>query len=77
MRMLELLKKEQFNKGTHHRPWGAAGPAVADVVDAVAERLRAGGRLVDAGAGTSASLAALDASECEATRGGPEPRASW
>jgi N-acetylmuramic acid 6-phosphate etherase len=48
---------------------GAAGPAVADVVDAVAERLRRGGRLVYAGAGTSGSLAALDASECEATFG--------
>src|SRR3954452_5024030 len=48
---------------------GAAGPAVVDVVDAVAERLRAGGRLVYAGAGTSGSLAALDASECEATFG--------
>src|SRR3954452_4620989 len=48
---------------------GAAGQAVADVVDAVAERLHAGGRLVYAGAGTSGSLAALDASECEATFG--------
>src|SRR4051794_25378633 len=48
---------------------GAAGAAVADVVDAVAERLRRGGRLVYAGAGTSGSLAALDASECEATFG--------
>src|SRR5215218_1985949 len=48
---------------------GAAGQAVADVVDAVAARLRAGGRLVYAGAGTSGSLAALDASECEATFG--------
>lgn len=48
---------------------GAAAHAVADVVDAVAERLRRGGRLVYAGAGTSGSLAALDASECEATFG--------
>jgi N-acetylmuramic acid 6-phosphate etherase len=48
---------------------GAAAQAVADVVDAVAERLRRGGRLVYAGAGTSGSLAALDASECEATFG--------
>ena len=48
---------------------GAAGQAVAEVVDAVAERLRGGGRLVYAGAGTSGSLAALDASECEATFG--------
>jgi N-acetylmuramic acid 6-phosphate etherase len=48
---------------------GAAGQAVADVVDSVAQRLCAGGRLVYAGAGTSGSLAALDASECESTFG--------
>jgi N-acetylmuramic acid 6-phosphate etherase len=48
---------------------GAATQAVAAVVDTVAERLRSGGRLVYAGAGTSGSLAALDASECEATFG--------
>jgi N-acetylmuramic acid 6-phosphate etherase len=45
----------------------AAAPAVAAAVDAIAERLRAGGRLVYVGAGSSGLLAALDASECEAT----------
>ena len=48
---------------------GAEGQAIADVVDEIVERLRRGGRLVYAGAGTSGSLAALDASECEATFG--------
>src|SRR3954466_2711138 len=48
---------------------GAAGRAGAHVADAVAERLRAGGRRAYAAAGTSGSLAALDASECEATFG--------
>jgi N-acetylmuramic acid 6-phosphate etherase len=43
--------------------------AITDVVDEIVERLRRGGRLVYAGAGTSGSLAALDASECEATFG--------
>ena len=46
---------------------GAASPAIAAVVDAIAERMRAGGRLVYVGAGTSGRIAAVDAAECEAT----------
>jgi N-acetylmuramic acid 6-phosphate etherase len=42
-------------------------PAIADAIDAIADRLRAGGRLVYVGAGSSGLIAALDASECEAT----------
>src|ERR671923_1893917 len=45
----------------------AASEAIADAVDAIVERLAAGGRLVYVGAGTSGGLAALDAAECEAT----------
>ena len=48
---------------------GAEAEAIAEVVDEIVARLRRGGRLVYAGAGTSGSLAALDASECEATFG--------
>jgi N-acetylmuramic acid 6-phosphate etherase len=48
---------------------GAAAEEIAEVVDEVVEHLRAGGRLVYAGAGTSGGLAALDASEVEATFG--------
>ena len=48
---------------------GAAGGELAEVVDEVVERLRDGGRLVYAGAGTSGGLAALDAAEVEATFG--------
>ena len=44
-----------------------AGPAIAAAIDAIAARLRAGGRLVYVGAGTSGRLAELDAAECEAT----------
>ena len=44
-----------------------ATQAIAAAVDAVAERLRSGGRLVYVGAGSSGRIAALDASECEAT----------
>ena len=46
---------------------GTVAPDIAAVVDAIAERLRGGGRLVYVGAGSSGMIAALDASECEAT----------
>jgi len=45
----------------------AVTPAIADAIDAIADRMRAGGRLVYVGAGSSGLLAALDAAECEAT----------
>jgi N-acetylmuramic acid 6-phosphate etherase len=45
---------------------GAAG-AIAAVIEAVADRLRDGGRLIYAGAGSSGRIAALDAEECEST----------
>jgi N-acetylmuramic acid 6-phosphate etherase len=44
-------------------------PDVARVVDAVAGRLRAGGRLFYVGTGTSGRLGVLDASECPPTFG--------
>ena len=45
----------------------AASSAIAAAIDTIAERMRAGGRLVYVGAGSSGRIAALDASECEAT----------
>ncbi len=42
---------------------------IAEAVDEIAERLRAGGRLHYFGAGTSGRLAVLDAAECPATFG--------
>lgn len=45
----------------------AAASAVAETIDAVASRMRTGGRLVYVGAGTSGHIAALDAAECQAT----------
>jgi N-acetylmuramic acid 6-phosphate etherase len=45
----------------------AAGDELAAALDAIADRLRDGGRLVYIGAGTSGRLAELDASECETT----------
>ena len=44
-----------------------AAESIARLVDEVAGRLRAGGRLVYAGAGSSGRIAALDAAECEST----------
>ena len=44
-------------------------PAVAKAVDAIVQRMRAGGRLHYFGAGTSGRLGALDAAECGPTFG--------
>ena len=44
-----------------------AGDELAVAIDAIAERMRNGGRLVYVGAGSSGLIAALDAGECEAT----------
>ncbi len=46
-----------------------AGDALAAAIDAIAERLARGGRLIYVGAGTSGRLAALDAAECGPTFG--------
>ncbi|MCF8132309.1 MAG: N-acetylmuramic acid 6-phosphate etherase, partial [Synechococcus sp. Tobar2m-G35] len=45
----------------------AAAPALAEGVDAIAGRLRQGGRLFYLGAGTSGRLGVLDAAECPPT----------
>ena len=42
-------------------------PQVAAAVDVIAERLKAGGRLIYCGAGTSGRLGVLDAAECPPT----------
>src|SRR4051812_24870462 len=46
---------------------GEAGPAIAAAVDAIVERLEAGGRLIYVGAGTAGRIGVLDASECGPT----------
>ncbi|QCH13975.1 N-acetylmuramic acid 6-phosphate etherase [Synechococcus sp. CB0101] len=45
----------------------AAAPALTTAIDAIAERLRTGGRLFYLGAGTSGRLGVLDAAECPPT----------
>lgn len=42
-------------------------PAIARAIDAIAERMRRGGRLIYIGAGTSGRLGVLDAAECPPT----------
>ena len=49
-------------------------PAIARAVEAMSARLRGGGRLIYAGAGTSGRLGALDAIECPPTFGLPPDR---
>jgi N-acetylmuramic acid 6-phosphate etherase len=51
------------------RAVGRALPSIAGLADDAAGALRAGGRLVYAGAGTSGRLGALDAAECPPTFG--------
>jgi N-acetylmuramic acid 6-phosphate etherase len=48
-----------------------AGDELTAAIDAIVDRLRRGGRLIYVGAGTSGTLAALDASECVSTFGSP------
>lgn len=45
----------------------AAAPAIAGAIDAIVQRLEAGGRLVYVGAGSSGRAAAADAAECGPT----------
>lgn len=42
-------------------------PQIAQAIDAIADAIRAGGRLIYVGAGTSGRIAALDAAECPPT----------
>ncbi|MCG5218509.1 N-acetylmuramic acid 6-phosphate etherase [Streptosporangium sp. KLBMP 9127] len=46
-----------------------AVPAITAAIDAIADRMKRGGRLLYVGAGTSGRLAVLDASECPPTFG--------
>jgi len=46
---------------------GAVAESIAAAIDAIVDRMRAGGRLIYLGAGTSGRLGVLDASECPPT----------
>jgi N-acetylmuramic acid 6-phosphate etherase len=64
---LDLVESMNASDATVPGAVAAAAPAIARAVDAITERLHGGGRLVYVGAGSSGRIAALDASECEAT----------
>ena len=64
LQIVSLMNDEDAHVPAAVRP---ALPAIARFVEAAAERLRQGGRLFYAGAGTSGRLAVLDAVECVPT----------
>jgi N-acetylmuramic acid 6-phosphate etherase len=64
---LELVELMNAADATVAGAVAAVSSEIAAAVDAIADRMRAGGRLVYVGAGSSGRIAALDASECEAT----------
>jgi N-acetylmuramic acid 6-phosphate etherase len=64
---VELVGAMAREDGTVPAAVAQAGGQIAAVVDAIADALAAGGRLVYVGAGSSGRIAALDASECEST----------
>ncbi len=76
---LDLLSVEAVVRRLHQEDLAAvravrpALPALAEAARAVADALRAGGRLLYLGAGTSGRLGVLDASECPPTFG-TDPR---
>jgi N-acetylmuramic acid 6-phosphate etherase len=67
----DLLKILHCENHTVADAVDATLPTLAVLVDLVADRLKAGGRLFYAGAGTSGRLGVLDASECPPTFGVP------
>lgn len=69
---LTTLELVQLMDAEELRAHEAIHPQLAEIaraVDAIAERLRSGGRLHYFGAGTSGRIAVLDAAECPATFG--------
>ena len=71
---LELVELMNAEDTTVPAAVATSAAAIAGLIDEVAARLAAGGRLVYAGAGTSGRLAALDAVECETTFSTPAGR---
>jgi N-acetylmuramic acid 6-phosphate etherase len=63
----ELVRVINTEDRTVAEAIAAAAPELAAAIDAIVERLRAGGRLIYVGAGSSGRLAAVDAAECGPT----------
>ncbi|MGV9561078.1 N-acetylmuramic acid 6-phosphate etherase [Streptomyces sp. NPDC003480] len=64
---LEIAKLMNGEDATVPAAVAARLPEIAAAIDAIAERMARGGRLVYAGAGTAGRLGVLDASECPPT----------
>lgn len=73
---LDLVRLMNEEDATVPVAVGQALPAIARAIDAIAERMAAGGRLVYVGAGSAGRLGVLDASECGPTFGTPEGQVS-
>jgi N-acetylmuramic acid 6-phosphate etherase len=67
----ELVRVMNAEDATVAAAVAQAGDELAAAIEAIAERVARGGRLVYAGAGTSGKLGALDAAECGPTFGSP------
>jgi N-acetylmuramic acid 6-phosphate etherase len=66
LELVELMHAEELRANVAIQP---QLPEIARAVDAIAARMRLGGRMHYFGAGTSGRIAALDAAECPATFG--------
>jgi N-acetylmuramic acid 6-phosphate etherase len=72
---LDRMSALEIARTINHEDKKAAGaveralPQIAQAIDAVAEAILQGGRLIYVGAGTSGRIAALDSSECPPTFG--------
>ncbi len=69
---LDIVTAFLAQEASAQRALSATAPALAALADAVAAKLRAGGRLFYVGAGTSGRLGLLDAVECGPTFGIPD-----
>src|SRR5438067_10916748 len=68
---LEVVRLMNAEDGRVAAAVATQAEAVARAVEVIADRLRAGGRLVYVGAGTSGRLGVLDATECPPTFNSP------
>src|SRR5262245_46276622 len=68
---LEIVRLMSAEDATVAAAVATQAEAIARAIDVIADRLRQGGRLVYAGAGTSGRLGVLDATECPPTFNAP------
>jgi len=70
----ELVRLMNDDDATVPRAVAAVAPAISAAIDAIAERLARGGRLIYVGAGTAGRIGMLDAAECPPTFNTPPGR---